>query len=210
MALLFFAGFFLLHIFLSLRFQQADQFVLPVVMLLTGLSLITLLSLQDPLRDRFLARSTLGYLMTGFAGIFILLLFDLKRFTADSGFYRMFAFRGREGAKGIQWAALAVLLLVLTILFGTGPEGSGVKVNLLGFQPSEVVKFLIVVFLAGFFAANEKFISEYVMMQKRWSVFSLALGAIILSILLFLMLGDLGPAIVVCFTFIILSCWREM
>lgn len=200
----FFLGFILLHIFLSLRFQQADQFVLPVVMLLTGLSLITLLSLQDPLRDRFLARSTLGYLMAGFAGIFILLLFDLKRFTADSGFYRMFGFRGKEGAKGIQWAALAVLLLVLTILLGTGPEGSGVKVNLLGFQPSEVVKFLIIVFLAGFFAANEKFISEYVTMQKRWSFFSLALGAIILSILLFLMLGDLGPAIVVCFTFIIL------
>ncbi|HYK57302.1 MAG TPA: FtsW/RodA/SpoVE family cell cycle protein, partial [Flavisolibacter sp.] len=104
----------------------------------------------------------------------------------------------------IQWAGLAVVLLALTILLGTGPEGSGVKVNLFGFQPSEVVKFLIIVFLAGFFAANEKFISEYATMQKRWSFFSFALGAIILSILLFLMLGDLGPAIVVCFTFIIL------
>ena len=200
----FFVGFILLHIFLSLRFSQADQFVLPVVMLLTGLSLITLLSLQDPLRDRFLARSTLWYLIAGFAGMFFLLLFDLKRFTADSGLYRMFTFKGKEGGRGIQWAGLAVVLLVLTILLGTGPEGSGVKVNLFGFQPSEVVKFLIIVFLAGFFAANEKFISEYATMQKRWSFFSLALGAIILSILLFLMLGDLGPAIVVCFTFIIL------
>jgi cell division protein FtsW (lipid II flippase) len=200
----FFVGFILLHIFLSLRFSQADQFVLPVMMLLTGLSLITLLSLQDPLRDRFLARSTLWYFIAGFAGVFFLLLFDLKRFTADSGVYRMFAFKGKEGGRGIQWAGLAVVLLVLTILLGTGPEGSGVKVNLFGFQPSEVVKFLIIVFLAGFFAANEKFISEYATMQKRWSFFSLALGAIILSILLFLMLGDLGPAIVVCFTFIIL------
>jgi cell division protein FtsW (lipid II flippase) len=200
----FFLGFILLHIFLSRRFQQADQFVLPVIMLLTGLSLITLLSLQDPLRDRFLARSTVWYFLAGFVGIFILLLFDLKRFTVDSALYRMFAFKGKEAAKGIQWAALAVLLLALTILLGTGPEGSGVKVNLFGFQPSEVVKFLIIIFLAGFFAANEKFISEYVTMQKRWSFFSFALGAIILSILLFLMLGDLGPAIVVCFTFIIL------
>ncbi|HEU4632706.1 MAG TPA: FtsW/RodA/SpoVE family cell cycle protein [Flavisolibacter sp.] len=200
----FFLGFIVLHIFLSARFQQADQFVLPVIMLLTGLSLITLLSLQDPLRDRFLAKSTLWYFIAGFVGIFMVLLFDLKRFTVDSGLYRLFAFKGREGAKGIQWAGLAVLLLVLTILLGSGPEGSGVKVNLLGFQPSEVVKFLIIIFLAGFFAANEKFISEYVTMQKRWSFFSLALGAILLSILLFLMLGDLGPAIVVCFTFIIL------
>ena len=200
----FFFGFILLHILLSIRFQQSDQFILPVIMLLTGLSLITLLSLQDPLRDRFLAKSTLGYFAVGFAGLFFIMLFNLQRFTIDSGLYRMFAFKGRDGAKGLQWAGLAVVLLILTILMGTGPEGSGVKVNLFGFQPSEVVKFLIIVFLAGFFAVNEKFISEYATMQKRWSFFWFALLAIVLSILLFLMLGDLGPAIVVCFTFIIL------
>jgi cell division protein FtsW (lipid II flippase) len=116
----------------------------------------------------------------------------------------MFAFKDNRGSKGIQWAGLAMLLLLLTILLGTGPEGSGVKVNLFGFQPSEMVKFLIIIFLAGFFAANERFLAEYVTMKKRWSFFWMALGAILASILLFLMLGDLGPAIVVCFTFIIL------
>jgi cell division protein FtsW (lipid II flippase) len=201
----FFGGFILLHLFLSLRFGPADQLVLPTVMLLTGLSLLTLLSLQDPLRDRFLARSTLWYFVIGFAGMFIIMLFNLRRFTVDSGLYRLFAFKNNaKAAKGWQWAAVAIGLLALTILFGSGPEGSGVKVNLFGFQPSEVVKFLIVVFLAGFFAMNEKFISEYATMQKRWSFFYTALGAILIAILLFLMLGDLGPAIVVCFTFIIL------
>ncbi|MFN2457807.1 MAG: FtsW/RodA/SpoVE family cell cycle protein [Chitinophagaceae bacterium] len=197
-------GFFLLHVFLSFRFPQADQLILPVVMLLTGLSLITLLSLQDPLRDRFLGKSTLYYLVIGFVGLFLMLLFNLRRFTTDSGLYRMFIFKGRSGSRGVQWAYGGLLLLLLTIILGTGPEGSGVKVNLFGFQPSEVVKFLIVVFLAGFFAANEKFISEYATMQRRWSFFSFALIAIVSSILLFLMLGDLGPAIVVCFTFIIM------
>ncbi|HVE60477.1 MAG TPA: FtsW/RodA/SpoVE family cell cycle protein, partial [Chitinophagaceae bacterium] len=200
----FYFGFILLHIFLSVRFPQADQLILPVVMLLTGLSLITLFSLQDPLRDRFLARSTLWYFVIGFLGLFLILLFNLRRFTADSGLYRLFVFKQKRGAKGVQWAGLAILLLLLTIILGTGPEGSGVKVNLFGFQPSEVVKFLIIIFLAGFFAINEKFISEYATMQKRWSFFSFALIAILVSILLFLMLGDLGPAIVVCFTFIIL------
>ncbi|MFN2440050.1 MAG: FtsW/RodA/SpoVE family cell cycle protein, partial [Chitinophagaceae bacterium] len=200
----FYFGFILLHIFLSVRFPQADQLILPVVMLLTGLSLITLFSLQDPLRDRFLARSTLWYFVIGFLGLFLILLFNLRRFTADSGLYRLFVFKEKKGAKGVQWAGLAILLLLLTIILGTGPEGSGVKVNLFGFQPSEVVKFLIIIFLAGFFAINEKFISEYATMQKRWSFFSFALIAILVSILLFLMLGDLGPAIVVCFTFIIL------
>jgi cell division protein FtsW (lipid II flippase) len=116
-------------------------------MLLTGLSLITLLSLQDPLRDRFLGRSTIWYFGMGFIGLYVLLFFNMKRFTTDSGLYRMFALKSnRSAAKGWQWAALAIGLLVLTILLGSGPEGSGVKVNLFGFQPSEVVKFLIVVF----------------------------------------------------------------
>jgi cell division protein FtsW (lipid II flippase) len=55
-------------------------------------------------------------------------------------------------SNGWPWAVIATGLLTLTILFGTGPEGSGVKVNLFGFQPSEIVKFVIIVFLAGFFA----------------------------------------------------------
>ena len=98
----------------------------------------------------------------------------------------------------------AIGLLLLTIRFGTGPEGSGVKVNLFIFQPSEIVKYLAILFLAGFFSANEKFISEYATWQKRWSFFSFALISIGASLLLFLLLGDLGPAMVICFTFIIL------
>lgn len=201
---IFFAGFLLLHLFLSWKFPQADGFILPVIMLLTGLSLLTLLSLQDPLRDRFLARSMSLYLAGGFGLIFLLLLFDLKRFTIDSGFYRQWVFQGPNGARGLHWALLAILLLLLTILFGTGPQGSGVKVNLFGFQPSEVVKFLLLLFLAGFFTNSERFLAEYATMQKRWKFFWLALASILASILLFLLLGDLGPAIVVCFTFIVL------
>lgn len=200
----FFAAFLLLHLLLSLRFSSADQFVVPAILLLTGLSLLTLFSLQDLLRDRFLAKKTFAYFLGGYFGLLLLLFFDLRRFTTDSGLYRMFMTNKAQLARGIQWAALAALLLLLTILLGTGPEGSGVKVNLLGFQPSEVVKFLVIIFLAGFFTANEKFISEYVTMKKRWSFFYVALFAILFTILLFLMLGDLGPAIVVCFSFIVL------
>jgi len=89
----FFACFLLLHVFLSLRFAKADQLILPVIMLLTGLSLLTLLSLQDPLRDRFLARSTLWYFITGFVGLNIILLFDLRKFRTDSGLFRLFYFK---------------------------------------------------------------------------------------------------------------------
>ncbi|WP_183566518.1 FtsW/RodA/SpoVE family cell cycle protein [Mucilaginibacter sp. SP1R1] len=201
----FFAGFIIIHLLLSSRYPQADQLILPLIMLLTGISFLTLLSLQDPLRDRFLAKDTLVYLGIGVAGICILQFFNLRRFNADSTLYRLLLFkRIRSAANGWPWAIVAMALLFSTILFGTGPEGSGVKVNLLGVQPSEIVKYLIMIFLAGFFAANEKFISQYASLSKRWSFFSFALIATVLTLLLFLVLGDLGPAMVICFTFIIL------
>ena len=201
----FLISFLLLHIFLSILFPHADQFLLPVLMVLTGFSFITLLSLQDPLRDRFLAKSTLYYFGTGVLGIIILMLFNMKYFTNDSWLYRLFIFKkNNRAANGWPWAVGAMSLLGLTILMGTGPEGSGVKVNLFGFQPSEIVKFLIIFFLAGFFAVNEKFIAEYTSWKKRFSFFFFVLLAILSTIFLFLILGDLGPAIVCCFTFIIL------
>ncbi|WP_207896702.1 FtsW/RodA/SpoVE family cell cycle protein [Flaviaesturariibacter flavus] len=196
--------FLLLHLFLSARLPGTDPFLLPLLMLLTGLSFLTLLSLQDPLRDRFLARSTFWYFLAGMVGVFVVLLFNMARFTPDAGAYRMFAVKGRKGERGLQWGLAALALLVATIIFGSGPEGSGVKVNLFGFQPSESIRFLIVLFLAGFFAANERLISEYATARRRWSFFYPALAAVAGTILLFLMLGDLGPALVVCFTFIVL------
>ncbi|RPD51554.1 FtsW/RodA/SpoVE family cell cycle protein [Paracnuella aquatica] len=205
LAAVFFASFWLLHVFLSLKLPRVDQLIVPAIFLLVGFSFLTLLSLQDPLRDRFLAKDMLLFFSIGMAGIFILLLFDLRKFTTDSGLYRLFYFKDQpSAATGWPWAAAAVGLLLLTIIFGSGPEGSGVKVNLFGFQPSELVRFLLLFFLAGFFTANEAFISGYATAQKRWRFFYLALATILAAIFLFLMLGDLGPAMVVCFTFIIL------
>jgi cell division protein FtsW (lipid II flippase) len=205
----FFAGFLLLNLLLRVRFPQSDKLVLPVVMLMTGVSFITLLSLQDPLRDRFLARDTLVFFGMGILGMVLLMLVNFRKLTVDSRFYRMLVLgrnsSGKRGkASGWQWALMALVLLTLTVIFGSGPEGSGVKVNLFGVQPSEIVKYGIILFLAGFFSSNEKFISEYLSWQKRWYFFSFALVAMLFAILLYLTLGDLGPAMVVCFTFIIL------
>jgi cell division protein FtsW (lipid II flippase)/cell division protein FtsI/penicillin-binding protein 2 len=197
--------FALAHLILSWKFSTADQLILPFVMVLTGLSFLTLLSLQDPLRDRFLAKDSLMYLAMGFVAMIGMLLFNMRRFTADSTIYRLLLFKNnRKAANGWPWIIIAISLLVLTIRFGTGPEGSGVKVNLFGFQPSEIVKYLVIIFLAGFFAANERFISEYASFKKRFSFFAFAVISIAIALFLFLILGDLGPAMVICFTFIIL------
>ena len=197
-------AFVILHAVLSFRFPAADQFILPLLFLLTGLSFLTLLSLQDPVRDRFLAIDSLWFLGLGVIGVIVLLFVDLRQFNADAKAYRLFIFKDASAANGWPWIALAIALLAFTLLFGAGPEGSGVKVNLFGVQPSEVVKYVVVLFLAGFFALNEQFISAYSNWKKRWSFFSFALVSIILTLMLFLLLGDLGPAIVICFTFIVL------
>ena len=201
----FVGAFVLMHIILSWKFSTVDQFILPVIMLLTGLSFLTMLSLQDPLRDRFLAKDSLVYLAIGLVALLVMLAIQLRRFNTDSRLYRMLVFKNvTSAANGWPWIVSAIGLLALTIKFGTGPEGSGVKVNLFGFQPSEVVKYLIILFLAGFFAVNEKLISEYTSWKKRWSFFSFALVSTLVTLMLFLILGDLGPAMVVCFTFIAL------
>jgi cell division protein FtsW (lipid II flippase) len=130
----------------------------------------------------------------GILGICLLLFIKFRKFTVDSRIYRMLVLPKNSGkANGWQWAGMALALLALTIVFGTGPEGSGVKVNLFGVQPSEIVKYAIILFLAGFFASNEKFITEYRTWRKRWYFFSFALVAMAIAILLYLVLGDLGP-----------------
>ena len=49
-------------------------------------------------------------------------------------------------------AALALFGLLLT--FGRGPGGTDIKVNLGPFQPVELIKILLVLFLAGYFTRN--------------------------------------------------------
>lgn len=201
----FFAAFLIVHIIMSVWFAEADQLLLPLIMILTGLSFLALLSIQDPLRDRFLARDTLNYFALGLVALLVIQAFNVRRFNPDASLYRLFVFKNiNSAANGWPWIVIAIGLLAMLVKFGTGPEGSGVRVNLFGFQPSEFVKYLVVLFLAGFFAANERFISEYPTFKKRLTFFGFALLAILATLMLFLILGDLGPAMVVCFTFIIL------
>ncbi len=45
-------------------------------------------------------------------------------------------------------------LFLALLVMGSGPKGSDAKVNLGSFQPVELIKILIILFLAGYFAAN--------------------------------------------------------
>lgn len=119
--------------------------------------------------------------------------------------------RNIQYPAGLGYLMLALLLMLMLALFGSGPEGSDAKVNLWGFQPSEVSKYLIVIFIATFFAANTdkmKFFGER-LTGWSWRRYAATVITILVAILLLAgiyvgVLSDMGPALVILITFIVL------
>lgn len=108
-----------------------------------------------------------------------------------------------------------ILGLILTALLFTplGQAVGGMKVNLnigIVFQPSEITKYLIIFFMAAFFCQNADSIVKYSEegnISLLWPKLKLLLSIVVgLGVLmaLYMALGDMGPALVIAFTFIIL------
>jgi cell division protein FtsW (lipid II flippase) len=103
-------------------------------------------------------------------------------------------------------AALALSLLL--IVFGSGPGSSDAKVNLFGMQPVEVIRVLLVLYLAGYFASRWEFIRQLreeqfggLELPKRFRVPRYdhvlpVIAGVVLALLLFFLQKDLGPALV--------------
>lgn len=115
-------------------------------------------------------------------------------------------------SKGIGYLIIAILLTALLFVFGSEVGGMKVNLNLFGikFQPSEIAKYLFVIFMAAFFCQNaDKIIAldsigkAKLFWIKMKNLFVLLLGFGTLMAL-YVILQDLGPAMVIIFTFIIL------
>ncbi|MFT3934527.1 MAG: FtsW/RodA/SpoVE family cell cycle protein [Chitinophagaceae bacterium] len=202
------ASFFLVQLILSFRKKQPDAFLLPVLLLLCGVSVLLLLSIPDPLTDTLYAWQSLQGVIAGLAIYTVLSGINIGKLYTRWWFDALFNFKKKNiyQLKGWTWLALAILLALTTAFIGTGPEGSGVKVNIqfggLVFQPGEITKYLLLFFLAAFFAANEDHIRNLSDIRWRfyinWGVFA----GIAIILALYLSMGDMGPAMVVCFTFL--------
>lgn len=111
--------------------------------------------------------------------------------------------------KGFGYVIIVLFLIVMLQLFGDGPEGSGTKVNLFFFQPSELNKYLVVVFMAAFFAVRADRItlfsevsdSLHLRLQFR-TVLLILLSLAALLVLYMVVMSDMGPALVLIVTFI--------
>jgi len=199
---LFFVSFLGVHAFLTLRQFPGDRLLLPILLVLCGLGLMVMISVRDPLRDMLLFRT---FVQGVFGGL--LLFAAASQLDLESPRLRRLTFLP---------LGLAAILSVLLITLGSGPGGSDAKVNLFGFQPVEVIKILIVVFLSSYFFDRWEFLRE--LTEKRAGLGALpgrlrlpkleymltpmiALGVVLLF---FFLQHDLGPALVLAFLFLIL------
>jgi cell division protein FtsI/penicillin-binding protein 2/cell division protein FtsW (lipid II flippase) len=192
--ILFFSAFYAVHILWRVRGFAGDNLMLPIMQALSGIGLILMISLRDPLRDTLLfADFTQGVI----AGCAALLIFSLPDYD-------------RQFSRLSYVPLVAGLLLAVALgIFGSGPGGSDAKVNLFFFQPVEVIRILIVFFLAGYFAQNWDALRHLKQQHGRLAnlsarfniprldyVLPVAVGVGI-SIALFFWLSDLGPALVI-------------
>jgi cell division protein FtsW (lipid II flippase)/cell division protein FtsI/penicillin-binding protein 2 len=195
------AGFY--AVFLVWRWSafRGDYAMLPALHLLTGVGLILAISLRDPLRDTL----EFGRFAWGVGlGCMVLLLPSLRILN-----YQRFSAWCYTPLFG------ALLLFVLLLRFGSGPGGNDAKVNLGPFQPVEIIKILLVFFLAGYFARNWERLRD--LREKRLVPRSLhwinlprmphvlpVMLAVGCALAFFFLLKDLGPALVTGFLFLAL------
>jgi len=177
--------------------------LLPILMALSGVGLLMMYAIVNPLTDTLLGKDMAIGAIVGIVLLGIISKIDFSKFFNIQ--YRWF---GKSFFFG--YLILAFILLVLLYLFGTGPEGSGVRVNLFFFQPSEIIKYLIIIFLAVFFRNNaeriQKFSEEFDKKHIKAQIKTVAVMIAGLLVLLgcYFALGDMGPALVLAVTFVII------
>lgn len=234
---LYFLGFLIAWIIVFalayLRGGKPNILLASFLMAITGLSFLFMFGINDPLTERMLGKENAQGIIVGVACIAILQRVNIiKRFQSQYGFdwfksaLEFFCVPERilnKIPKGTGYAIMAILLTCL-LLTPLGQAVGGMRVNLnLGgiiFQPSEIAKYLMVIFMAAlFYEKGERIICYsnatignhyakvggisklffYKMRDLLW-----ILGGIILLLVLYLGLGDMGPAMVMTLTFIVL------
>jgi cell division protein FtsW (lipid II flippase) len=173
------------HAWLILRRPGVDQTLLPLAAVLTALGLTLVTRIEPVLGPRQLVWLAIGLL--GWAVVI--------------GFPR--PVRWLAGYRYTS-ALLGIGLLVSTMLFGVDPNGSGVRIWLgyggYYFQPSELLKILLIVFLAAYLEETRELIAAPGEARAVWRGASIAyllpIAAMCgISVALQLVQRDLGPAL---------------
>ncbi len=195
----FLAMFYLVHFFWVIRGLSNSQSVLPVLHLLSGIGLVLMISLRDPIRDTLAFSDFVQGVALGCVALAAASLPDYKRLTGRLSYVPLL---------------VSFLLSAALIVFGSGPGASDAKVNLLGFQPAELIRILIVFFLAGYFADRWEFlrtlrehrpemarVSRWVEVPRLEYLLPVLIGVAV-SLAFFFLQKDLGPALLIACLFL--------
>src|SRR3954469_2547044 len=188
------------HIVRRLRRRSDDPLLLPAVMLLCGLGLTTMTALRDPIRDAISASTFAGGVAAG-----VLLLVAVSEIDFEASPLRRAV---------IAPLAAACALAALLLMFGSGPGTSGVKLNLFGAQPVELIRLLVVFALAAYFGRRSERLRElsdpialrhswlHRVRLPRWRDLQPVLASMALVLAFFFLQKDLGPALVLSCVFL--------
>lgn len=115
--------------------------------------------------------------------------------------------------KGFGWLLLAIILTAL-LFTPLGKDIGGMTVNLdlqilPVFQPSEIAKYLIVFFMAAFFTSTADSIiafsrPNHTNVWNKFNTLAWLLVGLVVLMAIYAVLGDMGPALIIAVTFILL------
>ncbi len=187
--LAFLLAFWAAHAALRRSAPAADPFLLPWTALLSGLGLILVYSVKDPYRD---APAFTGQVWgVAFYGMLALTL-------PLTGPFARLALR----RYGYVYAALAAVLMLGLLVLGHGP--GGIHLQLFGAEPVEFIKLLLVLFTASYLAERRGMASDPNAALPRLADFGPLAGAYAFCLALFLLIRDLGPAVLLLGVFLAL------
>lgn len=146
---------FVIHLAFVITGRRMDQILFPTAVLLAGISLLLMQRLPQDLvvqqvggQELGLAALQLVWVLVGFT-----ILATLAIFVRSDGWLRRYKY---------TWAAVGIGLLLLVFLFGevTGGARLTLRIGPFSGQPSELLKVILVVFLAGYLAENRSLLAN--------------------------------------------------
>ena len=149
------AGLLVAHLAQVLAGRRTDQILLPTAGMLGGISLL----LMERLPQDLVTQSFFGTTLTLAEVQLLWLLIALGIATTIGIVVRSDSWLRRYK---YTWAAAGVALLLLTFVFGTEVNGQRLTLDLgpISGQPSELLKVILVVFLAGYLSENRALLVE--------------------------------------------------
>lgn len=194
------------------RRVSSDMLFFPLIMVLNGIGTLALIGAANPVLDRPLGFEMVQASLIGLALMCIFSNIPVAKIYASG--YKLVGLKIpfepiAPKYKGATYLALALILMLLLAFFGTAPVGSTAKINLFFLQPSELCKFLVVIFMAAYFAENSTALRKFSDRADKVSVpiqirtmTLMATGIIVVSLFYMGALSDMGPALVLLVSFV--------